>query len=495
MEEKFILNEKTKESIFKAVSKMTQLVGSTMGPSGGTVIIPDSNELGRYKITKDGVSVAKVVKSTDPYEQVVIDLIKEIASNTVKIAGDGTTTSIVLTYFLLERLQAYANNKEAFELFDNCLEETIEYLESIKKTLKVKDVDKVAKVAANGDEEIASLIHEAYTESKVVYVERSNRDEDYLEVINGLYIPSNKIVNIGHTPAEVTLDEPYVVVIDKTITKFSMIQSLLEKSMREKKPVLIIAHGVHEEVLASVALNNRQDKTNVHFIKSPGFSTQRTKLLSDIAAYCNCEYLEETDNDIKASNITTITKATIKPSNTIIFNEESNVSKLIKSIEKQIKDSDDEHTKDLLTQRLDRLKGLSIIKVGAKSETEMNEKYDRYEDAVLAVACALEDGVVEGGGLALAKHAISKLKELEFDPESKIKDIRILFYLALLGPLEVIIGNGAQLTVESDLLKEHIYDPVKVTKTALEQSYNFVRLLLTTKSIILTDNDYNQFTL
>lgn len=491
--DKFVIGDETYKAIYMAATKMYLLVGSTMGPKGGTIVIPDSNEYGKYKITKDGVSVAKTVKSEDKYEQVIIDLIKEIASNTVRIAGDGTTTSIVLTYYFLTYLSKMGIKNIDFNLFDKKLEEVLEYLDEVKKELKPSNIQKVALIAANGDSKVADLINEAYSSSKVVHVERSNKDEDSLEVIKGLYVPSNKIVGRGKVASEVELkDGIQLVAIDQNITKLSFIEDLLKTQIttNKGKALIIVTNHVDETILNTVAINNREGKTNVHFIKSPGFSTQRTKLLNDIAKYAGCELVDETCTKITNAHIGSLTSVNIKSNKSYLYNEDSNISELIKDLNKQLKDAPDEHEVDLLNQRLDRLKGLSIIRVGAKSEAEMNEKYDRYEDAVLAVACALEEGVVEGGGLALGKYARQKLTELNYNPENAIKDPAILFYLALTGPLETIAQNGADIKIDSDLIIQHIYDPVKVTKTALIQAYNFSKLLFTTRGIILT-NDGN----
>lgn len=491
--EKFILSEEAYKSILLAISKMYVLVGSTMGPKGGTMIIPDPNEYGKYKVTKDGVSVAKTVKSQNKYEQVIIDLLKEVASNTVKIAGDGTTTSIVLTYYFLMHLSKLGVNNIDFNLFDKQLEEVLEYLDEVKKDLKSSNIEKVALIAANGDTKVAELINEAYNSSKVVHVERSNKDEDSLEIVKGLYVPSSKIVGRGKVASEVELkDGIQLVAIDQNITKLSFIEDLLKTQIttNKGKALIIVTNHVDETILNTVAINNREGKTNVHFIKSPGFSTQRTKLLNDIAKYAGCELVDETCTKITNAHIGSLTSVNIKSNKSYLYKEDSNVSELIEDLNKQLKDVNDEHEADLLNQRLDRLKGLSIIRVGAKSEAEMNEKYDRYEDAVLAVACALEEGVVEGGGLALAKYSRQKLIELNYNPDNAIRDPRILFYIALTGPLETIVQNGADIKIDSDLIIQHIYDPVKVTKTALIQAYNFSKLLFTTRGIILT-NDGN----
>lgn len=487
MEEKFIIGQTAFEKIIKAVSKMNLLVGSTMGPNGSTVIIPDSTEFGKYKITKDGVSVAKMVKSSDEYEQVIINLIKEIANNTVKIAGDGTTTSIVLTAYFLEQLSKVANHKEGFKIFDECLESLIKHLDKTKIKLKHEDIDKVALISANGDTKIADMIKEAYKSSNVVHVEHSNKSEDHLEKISGLYVPSKKIVSYNITPEEVIGDTASVFVIDQNITKLSLIRDVIDQNIKLKGTIIIIANSVDEEILRVIQSNNDLGKTNVHFVKSPGFSTQRTKLLQDIAKYCNCELFTELDNTIEPKHTGKVDRFTIHPLRTSLTVFKNDVDTLINTLTKEYDEANDEHTQDLIKQRLDRLKGLSIIKVGGNSEAELNEKYDRYEDAVLSVACALEEGVIEGGGLALAKYAGEKLKELEFNPDNAIKDPKVLFYLALTGPSDTIVRNGTQLTIETDLIEQNIFDPVKVTKTALIQSYNFVKLLLTTKSIILTD--------
>ncbi len=495
IEEKFVIGDNAKVAIVNAVSKMVALVGTTMGPAGNTVIIPDNTEIGKYKVTKDGVSVAKAVKSENRYEQVIIDLIKEVANNTVKIAGDGTTTSIVLMGAFMKHFLSVGNNKQVFELFDKCIEETLSKLDEVKEDVKKRELNKVALVSCNGDETMANLIHDAYSEAKVVHVKRSNRLNDKLEVLKGVLVPSDviRLKYQGFIKNDIKLNDALVVAVDQTITKFSFIKEVAEKSMREDKPLIVITHAVHDEVLDIVKLNNDKGLTNVFFIKAPGFSTQRTALLTDIATYCGCAYVPESESKLKAEHVGTITSAVIEEHQSTLYNDKADISELISELESKL-DNADEHTTDLINQRLDRLKGISIIHVGASSEAEANEKYDRYEDAVLAVACALEEGIVEGGGLALARFALEKLQELGYEQGANIKNPAVLFYLSLLAPTETILANGAKFDINTNLLEQNIYDPVKVTKTALVQSYNFVKLLLTTNSIILTKNEHSPFT-
>ncbi len=483
-EELFKIGDDVLQTIMNAVGKMYKLVGSTMGPAGKTVIIPSNEEHGKYKITKDGVSVARVVKSENKYEQIVIDLLREVSNNTVKIAGDGTTTSIVLTFALLTHL---VNARGAdFSIFDEEIDKIIKHIDETKVKLTNKNIYQVALVSANGDDSIAKMIDEAYSSSSVVDVKKSNKEYDVLNTFSGIYIPTRQFQSIRmRNQSEVIRDNVKVIVMDKYVDE-NIYKQLLKLSEQSKDSILVIANDCSEKIIQNIEFLRINNRAEIYVVKSPGFATQRTNLLSDLATYVGTTLVVENDAKLTTKNISEPKMNVVIGYNEVqLENKHASISELIDELEKQVKDADDEHTVDLLKQRLDRLKGVSIINVGGKSQKEVEERYDRYEDAVLAVACALEDGIIEGGGLALAKYAVKRLGELGFNPDNKITNPLIFLYLALIAPFETIRLNGCVITLEDDLIAKDIYDPAKVTKTALIQSYNFVKLLLSCNSVIL----------
>lgn len=489
-EELFKVGDDVLNAIMNAVSKMYILVGSTMGPAGKTVIIPNNEEYGKYKITKDGVSVARVVKSSDEYEQTIINLLREISDNTVKIAGDGTTTSIVLTFSLLKHLLNVRN--EDFTIFDNTVNDIIEHIEKTKIKLTNKNIYEVALVSANGDEQIAKMIDKAYSESTVVDVKKSNRETDVLNTFAGIYIPTKPMRSIRNRENyEFELNNTRVIVMDKYVDD-NIYKQLLKLNEQSPEPILVVANDCSEKIIQNIEILRANRRANIHIIKSPGFATQRTNLLSDLATYVGVELVVENDSKLSTRHVSKAEmNVIISKTEVQLENKNASIRELIENLESQIKEADDDHTIDLLKQRLDRLKGVSIINVGGKSQKEVEERFDRYEDAVLAVACALEDGIVEGGGLALAKYAVDKLRELGFNPDHKITNPLVFLYLSLLAPFETIKNNGCNIDINDDLISKNIYDPAKVTKTALIQSYNFVKLLLSCNSVILAKKNNN----
>lgn len=459
----YIHDNDAKNTISDAILELTSIVTSTLGPRGNTVIIPSSKEYGKFLITKDGVSVAEQFSTGDRYKDVVIDLAKQVAKETVKEAGDGTTTSMLFVQELLTNFKDIPFT----EKHDKDLRKIIEEIKNSSRVLDLEDVYKVALVSANGDTTIAKTIQKAFTaRHSVVSVKQHSSFTDKVDTTEGLLIPGEPLKGFEHTSGR-TYNSALFAIHPQPITDIKRLNNLFQIS--KQKPVVIMTSSIDDSVVNIIIRNN----LNVSVIKTPGFADHRENLAQDIATYTGCRIIDVYTDTITEEHYVTQKSITLGK-NTLILNDKNtdSVNELIKSLTDKL-DGLDEHPRDLIEQRIARLGGNnSTIYIGGLTEVEAKERFDRYEDAVLAVSCALSQGVIQGGGAELVRICERLLGEISKE-----------FVDILIAPYNKLSNNGEYYTHTS--LSKDVVDPVKVTITALTRAYSFVKTIQSTNSIIL----------
>lgn len=463
--------------LYNGITKLHDAVASTLGPNGKTVII--SNQYGEPYITKDGVSVAKSISFKDPVENIGAQLIKQVAEKTVKEAGDGTTTSIVLANALIQNLKEF-DYVEVVKQLDIIIPKVIEELKKNSKPLKREDVKYVATISANNDSNIGDLIQEAYNFSDIIKVEESNSTNDSLILVDGMQLNSTSFSKhfLTSTKGECIFDNPFVLLLDGKLKNLKNIENILNNTYQNEQSLLIITEHVDETTLKFLESNVLNKGLKLCVIKSPGFAQHRKDLMNDISIFTNAKPVRET-KEVELSDLGKLESCTISAKNSILVKKESiDVSKHLKYLE-SIKENDlEEHDLDLLNIRINNLKGkVSIIKVGGNSELEMKERKDRIDDAVLAVGCALEEGIVEGGGVALMKTVATNKEEYT--------DIETNIYVSLNAPYFKIFENGSSWNAKKNMFNENIIDPLKVTRVALENAVSVAKVILSTNTVVL----------
>lgn len=479
--EEIVFDKEARDKIINGITKMAKAVGSTMGPNGKTVIIPDKNNHGKYIITKDGVSVARTIFFKDPLENIGAQMLKEVAELTVLLAGDGTTTATVLAAAFVNNLKDFDSN-EINKTFDEIIPKVIEQLKLNSKELKREEIKYVASISANNDIQIGELIQQAYNHSDIVKIEQSNNSEDKLELIDGMFLNTTYLskhfqTNIGKGICE--LDSPEVIIIDGKLENLKPFQNTINRIAQENKSLLIITEHVHENVLRILETHVLSGNLKLCIIKSPGFSKHRKDLLNDIAKFTGTLVIKDQLKPFVTGKLKSF-KADFKTS-VLLKDDSINVDEFINSL-KEFKSTDlEEYDKELLEQRINNLTGkVSIIKVGGGSELEMKERYDRYDDAVRAVDCALEEGIVEGGGIALSRieNKFRQMYGFENTYDGILK--------SLLSPSDTIVLNGNKIpNFKKDMFNQNIIDPLKVTRTALENAVSVAKTILSTNAVVL----------
>lgn len=459
----YIQNKDAKDIITDAILELTNVVTSTLGPRGNTVVIPSSKEYGKFLITKDGVSVAEQFSTGDRYKDVIIDLAKQVAKETVKEAGDGTTTSMLFVQELLTRFK----NTPFTEKHDIDLRKIVSEIEKSSRMLELDEVYKVALISANGDTHIAETIGKAFTSRhSSVIVKEHNSFTDKVETTNGLLIPGEPLKGFEHTAGR-SYNNTLFAIHPQPITDIKRLNNLFQIS--RQKPVVIMTSGIDDSIVNIIVRNN----LNVSVIKTPGFADHRENLAQDIATYTGCKIIDVYTDTITEEHYVVQKNITLGK-NTIILNDKNteSVAKLIKTLTDKL-DGLDEHPRDLIEQRIARL-GCSnaTILVGGLTEVEAKERFDRYEDAVRAVTCALEQGVIQGGGAELVRICERLLGEISKE-----------FVYVLTAPYNKLSNKGE--FYQHTSLSKDIVDPVKVTITALTRAYSFVKTIQSTNSIIL----------
>ncbi len=504
------------------VDALANAVKVTLGPKGRNVIIEKS--FGAPHVTKDGVTVAKEITLEDKIQNLGAQMVKEVASKTADIAGDGTTTATVLAQAIVSQghknVAAGANPMDLKRGTDKAVAAVVANLRSQSQEVgdNNQKVEQVASISANNDPAIGALIAEAMAKVKkegVITVEEAKGTETYVDVVEGMqfdrgYLSAYFVTNTEKMVAD--LDRPFILIYDKKISTMKELLPVLEPVAQTGKPLLIIAEDVDGEALGTLVVNKIRGALKIAAVKAPGFGDRRKAMLEDIAILTGGTVISE-ERGFKLENATmdmlgTAEKITIDKDNTTIVNgagSASDIQARVQQIKAQIETTTSDYDREKLQERLAKLAGgVAVLYVGAASEVEMKEKKDRVDDALAATRAAIEEGIVPGGGVALvrATEALANLEGANFDETTGIKIVA----RAIEEPLRVIVGNaGLEGSVIVAKVKEGkgdfgfnakteeycsmyeagIIDPTKVTRVALENAASVASLLLTTEATIV----------
>ena len=512
-------SQKAREAILRGVDTLADAVKVTLGPRGRNVILEKT--FGSPTITKDGVTVAKEIELEDKFENMGAQMVKEVASKTSDVAGDGTTTATVLAQAIYKegsKLVAAGVNPMAIKRgIEKAVESVVEELRKLSKPTKdQEEIAQVGTISANNDTTIGNIIAEAMNKvgkEGVITVEEAKSMETTLEIVEGMQFDRGYTSPYFVTDPEkmtVNLSNPYILLNEKKISSMKDLIPILEQIARMGKPLLIIAEDVEGEALATLVVNKLRGTLQVSAVKAPGFGDRRKAMLEDIAILTGGKVISE-DLGVKLENVTlndlgTAKTVTIDKDNTTIVDgggSRKDLEGRVKQIRAQIDETTSDYDREKLQERLAKLVGgVAVIHVGAATETEMKEKKARVEDALNATRAAVEEGIVPGGGVALlrAGKALEKVK-LEGEEQSGVT----LVYRALEEPIRQIANNaGAEgsVVVEKvkdqkagfgfnaenakyeDLMKAGIIDPTKVTRFALQNASSVAALLLTTEAMV-----------
>jgi chaperonin GroEL len=513
-------NQDAREALKRGVDKLADAVKVTLGPKGRNVVLAKS--FGSPTITKDGVSVAKDVELEDAYENMGAQMVKEVASKTSDVAGDGTTTATVLAQAIvregLKNVTAGANPMDLKRGIDLAVEAAIANVTKLAvKVAGKKEIAQVGSISANNDSSIGDLIADAMEKvgkDGVITVEEAKSIETTLDVVEGMqfdrgYVSPYFVTNPDSM--EVVMEEPVILIHDKKISNMKDILPILEKVAQQGRQLLIIAEDLDGEALATLVVNKLRGTLKIAAVKAPGFGDRRKAMLEDIAILTGGQVIaEETGLKLDGAVITDLGRAkrvTITKDNTTIVEgagDSKTIQGRIGQIRKQIDETTSDYDREKLQERLAKLAGgVAVINVGAATETEMKEKKARVEDSLHATRAAVEEGVVPGGGVTLIR-TISVLENLKGETADQNIGIQIV-RRSLEEPLRIIAGNGgwegsvvvnkvkegtgafgfnARTGEYEDLIKAGVIDPAKVTKTALKNAASIAGLLLTTECLI-----------
>jgi chaperonin GroEL len=513
-------DENARHALLRGIEKLAKAVKATLGPSGRNVIL--DKKFGSPTITKDGVTVAKEIELEDPYENMGAQLVREVASKTSDIAGDGTTTATVLAESIykegLRNVTAGANPTSLQRGIMKAVEAIVKELERISKKVSDRtEIAQVATVSANWDKTIGEIIADAMDKvgkDGTITVEEAKSIETTLEVVEGMQFDKGYLSPYFVTNAEAmeaVLDNPYILIHEKKISSLKDMLPLLEKVAKAGRPLLIIAEDVEGEALATLVVNKLRGTLQVCAVKAPGFGDRRKAMLEDIAVLtggkCITEDLGIKLENVKLEDLGRAKRITIDKENTTIVEGEgkqADIKARVAQIRRQIEETTSDYDREKLQERLAKLAGgVAVINVGAATETEMKEKKARVEDALHATRAAVEEGIVPGGGVAFirAQKVLDNLKDLEGDEKVGVQIVR----RAIEEPTRQLADNAGQegaLIVEevkkrkgnegydvsageyTDLVKAGIVDPTKVARSALQNAASISGLLLTTEAIV-----------
>jgi len=513
-------DESARHALLRGIEKLAKAVKATLGPSGRNVIL--DKKFGSPTITKDGVTVAKEIELEDPYENMGAQLVREVASKTSDIAGDGTTTATVLAESIykegLRNVTAGANPTSLQRGIMKAVDAVVEELKKISKKVSDRtEIAQVATVSANWDKTIGEIIADAMDKvgkDGTITVEEAKSIETTLEVVEGMQFDKGYLSPYFVTNAEAmeaVLENPYILIHEKKISSLKDMLPLLEKVAKAGRPLLIIAEDVEGEALATLVVNKLRGTLQVCAVKAPGFGDRRKAMLEDIAVLtggrCITEDLGIKLENVKLEDLGRAKRVTIDKENTTIVEGEgkqADIKARVNQIRRQIEETTSDYDREKLQERLAKLAGgVAVINVGAATETEMKEKKARVEDALHATRAAVEEGIVPGGGVAFirAQKALDNIKGLEGDEKVGVQIVR----RAIEEPTRQLADNAGQegaLIVQevkarkgnegydvatgeyTDLVKAGIVDPTKVTRSALQNAASISGLLLTTEAIV-----------
>jgi chaperonin GroEL len=523
MAKQVIHGEDSRAAILRGINQLADAVKITLGPKGRNVVI--DKKFGSPTITKDGVTVAKEIELKDAMENMGAQMVREVASKTSDVAGDGTTTATVLAQAIfregVKTVAAGANPMALKRGIDKAVERAVEEIERLSKPVRGDAIAQVGTVSANGDATIGTIIAEAMDQvgkDGVITVEESKTMETSLEVVEGMQFDRGYLSPYFVTDPErmeCTLENALILIHEKKISSMKDLLPLLEQVAKMGKPMLIIAEDVEGEALATLVVNKLRGTLNIAAVKAPGFGDRRKAMLEDISILTGGKVISE-DLGIKLENVQLsdlgrAKKITIDKDNTTIVEgsgKQTDIQGRVKTLRAQIEETSSDYDREKLQERLAKLVGgVAVIKVGAATETEMKEKKARVEDAMHATRAAVEEGIVAGGGVTLvrAAKALEKFdvgKDGDADEQIGVTIIK----RALEEPLRQIVQNAGKegaVVVErvrgdkndnfgfnaeteefEDLVKAGVIDPTKVTRTALQNAASIAGLMLTTEAMV-----------
>jgi chaperonin GroEL len=504
----------------KGVDKLANAVKVTLGPKGRNVVL--DKKFGAPTVTKDGVTVAKEIELEDAVENMGAQMVREVASKTSDVAGDGTTTATVLAQAIyregLKNVTAGANPMDLKRGIDLAVTKVIEYLKTVSKDVEGRnEIAQVGSISANNDKSIGDLIADAMEKvgkDGVITVEEAKGTETSLEVVEGMQFDRGYLSPYFVTDTEsmeASLEDPYILIHDKKISAMKDLLPILEKVAQQGKSMLIIAEDLEGEALATLVVNKIRGTLRICAVKAPGFGDRRKAMLEDIATLTGGTVISE-ERGFKLENATvsylgTAKKVNIDKDNTTIVEgagKSEDIKKRINEIKVQIDKTTSDYDKEKLQERLAKLSGgVAVLKIGASTEVEMKEKKARVEDALHATRAAVEEGIVSGGGVTFVR-AINILEKLEGENVDQTTGIKII-QKALEEPLRQIVNNAgidgsvvlqkvkegkddygfnAASETYENLIKAGVIDPTKVTRTALENAASVASLLITTEAVV-----------
>ena len=517
-----------RDALKRGVDALANAVKVTLGPKGRNVVI--DKKFGSPTITKDGVTVAKEIELEDAIENMGAQMVKEVASKTADIAGDGTTTATVLAQEIvstgLKNVASGANPMDLKRGIDKAVKAVVNELQ--KQSIEVGDnlnkIEQVASISANNDNAIGSLIAEAMSKVKkegVITVEEAKGTDTTVEVVEGMqfdrgYLSPYFVTNAEKMEAE--LDNPFILIYDKKISNMKDVLPILEQTTQSGRPILIIAEDVDGEALATLVVNKIRGSLKIAAVKAPGFGDRRKAMLEDIAILTGGTVISE-ERGFKLENTTLemlgqTDKIVIDKDNTTIVNgkgEKDAITLRVNQIKAQMETTSSDYDKEKLQERLAKLAGgVAVLYVGAASEVEMKEKKDRVDDALHATRAAVEEGIVPGGGVALVR-AAKALNSIKAENEDQKTGIQIITK-AIEAPIRQIVSNAggegavivskiqegkadfgynAKTDTFEHMLEAGIIDPTKVTRVALENAASVAGMLLTTECVLADISEEN----
>jgi chaperonin GroEL len=515
-----VYGEDCRQAILRGVNKLASAVKVTLGPRGRNVVL--EKKFGAPTSTKDGVTVAKEIDLEDPKENMGAQLVREVASKTSDVAGDGTTTATVLAQAIfregVKAVTAGANPMDLKRGIEKAVEKAVEEVQKLSRKVGGKAIAQVGTISANNDTTIGEIIAQAMEKvgkDGVITVEEARGLETTLEIVEGMQFDRGYLSPYFVTDAErmeCVLENPYILIHEKKISNMRDLLPILEQVSKSGRPMLIIAEDVEGEALATLVVNKLRGTLKIAAVKAPGFGDRRKAMLEDIAILsggkCITEDLGIKLENIKMEDLGQAKKITADKDNTTIVEgkgKRSDVEGRVKQIRAQVEETTSDYDREKLQERLAKLVGgVAIIKVGAATETEMKEKKARVEDAMHATKAAVEEGIVPGGGIALVRAipALEKLKDKNDDIQTGINIVR----RALEEPIRQIAGNagfeGSIIVQQAkeeqkvsrgfdaytgkwvDMFDEGIIDPTKVTRSALQNAASISALMLTTEALV-----------
>ena len=511
----------SRDALKRGVDALANAVKVTLGPKGRNVVIGKS--FGGPTITKDGVTVAKEVELEDAIENMGAQMVKEVASNTNDLAGDGTTTATVLAQAIitsgLKNVAAGANPMDVKRGIDKAVKVLIEDIKSQAKKVgnSYEKIEQIASISANNDNVIGSLIAEAMKKVKtegVITVEEAKGTETHVEVVEGMQFDRGYLSPYFITDAdkmEANMENPFILIYDKKISAMKDLLPILEQTAKAGRPLVIIAEDVDGEALSTLVVNKIRGALKVSAVKAPGFGDRRKAMLEDIAILTNGTVVSE-ERGFKLESTTlemlgSAEKITIDKDNTTLVygaGDSNTIKARVNQIKAQIESTSSDYDKEKLQERLAKLAGgVAVLYVGAPTEVEMKEKKDRVDDALAATRAAVEEGIVPGGGVAIVR-ATDKLAKLKGDNDDEQTGINIITR-AVEEPLRQIVENAglegsvivakvregkndfgfnAKTEIYENLYKAGVIDPAKVVRVALENAASVAGMLLTTECVI-----------